>query len=49
MDAGPDLEVDSGPVAPLLQQVAADVRRFVKSCGLNRMPTRIEMQREGEG
>ena len=46
MNAGPDL--DRGPVAPLLQQVAADVKRFVKSSGLNRMPTRSEMHTEGK-
>ena len=47
-DAGLDLEVDSGPVAPLLQQVAADVKHFVRSCGLSRMPTRSEMHSEGQ-
>ena len=47
-DAGLELIVDSGPVAPLLQQVAADVKHFVKTCGLSRMPTRSEMHSEGE-
>ncbi len=36
-------------MAPLLQQVAADVKHFVRSCGMKRMPTRSEMQSEGEG
>ena len=47
-NAGLEPEIDSGPVAPLLQQVAADVKHFVKTCGLSRMPTRSEMHSEGE-
>ena len=38
----------SGPVAPLLQQVAADVKHFVKRFGYRRMPTRSELCNEGE-
>ncbi len=42
------MEADSSPVAPLLQQVAAEVRHFMKSFGYRRMPTRSELCNVGE-
>lgn len=34
-------------MAPLLQEIAAEVQHFVSASGFSRMPTRLELKRAG--
>ncbi len=38
---------EGGLVAPLLQEVAAEVQHFVSASGFARMPTRLELKHAG--
>ena len=40
-------ESEGALVAPLLQEVAAEVQHFVAASGFSRMPTRLELKQAG--